>query len=196
MWFDSIGEPPAVLSHNLQPSKGESFPMKNETIGCNIIALFRSAAVCAVTLGLGPGPVCAASLTRTIEVKGAPSAVWSVIGSFCAIKNWLPPVGMCIEDGKSPPTRTLVTKDGKASFVEKQVARNDQEHSYSYAFLSSPLPVTDYKSTIKVTAKDDSVSVVTWSGTYTPDSGKEKDAMEALNGVYESGLAAIQAKFK
>jgi hypothetical protein len=102
---------------------------------------------------------------------------------------------MCIEDGKSPPTRTLVTKDVKVSFVEIETWRNDKEHSYSYAFLSSPLPVTNYKSTIKVTAKGDGLSVVTWTGTYTPDSGKEKDAMDALTGVYEAGLASIKAKF-
>jgi hypothetical protein len=101
---------------------------------------------------------------------------------------------MCIEDGKTPPTRTLVTKDGKASFVEKQTARSDPEHSYSYTFVSSPLPVTNYTSTIKVTAKGEGVSIVTWTGTYTPDSGKEKEAGDALNGVYESGLAAIKAK--
>lgn len=164
--------------------------MKNK-----ITALFRSTALCAVTLGLCAMPAAAATLTRSIEVNGAPSAVWSVIGAFCAIKDWLPPVGMCIEDGKSPPTRTLVTRDGKASFVETQISRNDREYSYSYAFISSPLPVTNYKSTIKVTAKRDGVSVVTWTGAYTPDSGKEKDAMDALNGVYESGLAAIQARF-
>ncbi|QWG22282.1 SRPBCC family protein [Bradyrhizobium sediminis] len=165
--------------------------MKNK-----ITALAHFAVVCAVTLGFGAMPASAATLTRSIEVNGAPSAVWSVIGAFCAIKDWLPPVGMCIEDGKSPPTRTLVTRDGKASFVETQISRNDREYSYSYAFISSPLPVTDYRSTIKVTAKGDGVSVVTWTGAYTPDSGKEKDAMEALNGVYESGLAAIQARFK
>jgi hypothetical protein len=170
--------------------------MKNDATACKIIALARSTAVCAVTLGFGAMPASAATLTRSIEVNGAPSAVWSVIGSFCAIKDWLPPVGMCIEDGKTPPTRTLVTKDGKASFVETQIARNDREHSYSYAFVSSPLPVTDYKSTIKVTSKSDGVSVVSWTGTYTPDPGKEKDAMDALNGVYEAGLAAIQARFK
>lgn len=165
--------------------------MKNK-----ITALLRSAALGTVTLGLCAMPASAATLTRSIEVNGAPSAVWSAIGAFCAIKDWLPPVGMCIEDGKSPPTRTLVTRDGKASFVETQTARNDREYSYSYAFISSPLPVTNYKSTIKVTAKGDGVSVVTWTGVYTPDSGKEKDAMDALNGVYESGLAAIQARFR
>jgi hypothetical protein len=161
-----------------------------------ITALSRSAALGTIALGFGTMPVSAANLTRSIEVNGAPSAVWSVIGSFCAIKDWLPPVGMCIEDGKSPPTRTLITKDGKASFVETQTARNEKEYSYSYAFLSSPLPVTNYKSTIKVVAKGDGVSVVTWTGTYTPDSGKEKDAIEALNGIYEAGLTGIQARFK
>ena len=159
-------------------------------------ASFRFAALCAVTLGFAAVPASAATLTRSIEVNGAPSAVWSVIGAFCAIKDWLPPVGMCIEDGKSPPTRTLVTRDGKASFVETQIARDEKGYSYSYAFVSSPLPVTNYKSTIKVTARGDGVSVVTWTGAYTPDAGKEKDAMDALNGVYESGLAAIQAKFR
>jgi ketosteroid isomerase-like protein len=176
--------------------------MKRYTTGSRTIALGRSAAIAlslgALSLGalsFGACAASAASLTRSIEVNGAPAAVWSAIGAFCAIKDWLPPVGMCIEDGKTPPTRTLVTKDGKAAFVEKQTARSDGEHSYSYSFVSSPLPVTNYSSTIKVTAKGEGTSVVTWTGTYTPDSGKEKDASEALNGVYESGLAAIKARF-
>jgi hypothetical protein len=174
--------------------KMKGIPVKNYMTARRITALVRSAARCTVALGFGAIPVSAADLTRSIEVNGPPSAVWSVIGSFCAIKDWLPPVGICIEDGKTPSTRTLVTKDGKAAFVEKQTARSDAEHSYSYTFLSSPLPVTNYTSTIKVAAKGEGVSVVTWTGSYTPDSGKEKDAGEALNGVYEAGLAGIKAR--
>ncbi|WP_334478391.1 SRPBCC family protein [Bradyrhizobium algeriense] len=157
--------------------------------------MMRSAALYAVALvAIGVFPASAATLMRTIDVKASPSAVWSMIGPFCAIKDWLPPVGACIEDGKTPPTRTLVTKDGKAAFVETQIARDDAEYSYSYAFISSPLPVTNYKSTIKVTAKGDGFSTVTWTGSYTPDQGKEKAASEALNGVYEAGLAEIKAR--
>ena len=55
------------------------------------------------------------------------------------------------EDGKVPPTRTLVTKDGKATFVELQTVRSDTKHFYTYQ--STPLPVTHYTSTIKVAAK-------------------------------------------
>ena len=176
--------------------KRKEYSVKNDMTAARVRTLVHYAALCAIALGFGTMPASAANLTRSIEVNGTPSAVWSAIGSFCAIKDWLPPVGVCIEDGKSPPTRTLITKDGKASFVETQTARSEEEHSYSYAFVSSPLPVTNYKSTIKVTAKGDGVSVVTWTGSYTPDSGKEKDAIDALTGVYEAGPAGIQAKFK
>jgi polyketide cyclase/dehydrase/lipid transport protein len=148
----------------------------------------------ATLLGLGTAPASAATISRSVDVKASASVVWSLIGSFCAIKNWLPPVGECIEDGKSPPTRVLVTKDGKAAFVETQTARNDDERTYSYAFVSSPLPVSNYKATIKVTAKGDGSSTITWSGSYVPDGGKEKAASEALIGVYEAGLNEIIAR--
>lgn len=152
------------------------------------------AAIGAVILVAGIAPASAATISRSADVKAPVSAVWSLIGPFCAIKDWLPPVGQCIEDGKTPSTRVLVTKDGKAAFVETQTARNEAEHSYSYRFLSSPLPVSNYKSTIKVTAKGDGFSTITWSGSYTPAHGKEQAASEALSGVYEAGLAEIKAR--
>lgn len=168
--------------------------MKNLLIKQSVTAFSAPAAICALAI-LSVSPASAANLSQSIEVNAAPSAVWAAIGSFCAIKDWLPPVGACIEDGKTPPTRILVTKDSKAAFVETQTARSDAEHTYSYAFISSPLPVTNYKSTIKVTDKGNGSSTVHWSGSYTPDQGKEKAASEALNGVYEAGLASIKAKF-
>jgi hypothetical protein len=143
---------------------------------------------------LSAGAASAASLSRSVDVEGTPSAVWLMIGPFCAIKDWLPPVGTCTEDGKVPPTRTLVTKDGKATFVELQTARSDTKYFYTYTFQSSPLPVTHYTSTIKVAAKSKGVSTVTWSGVYMPEHGKEKDANDALSGIYQAGLDAIKAK--
>src|SRR5436305_3501725 len=108
--------------------------------------LTATAAVVAgiVLLNAGVAPAAAATILRSADVNAPVSIVWSLIGPFCAIKDWLPPVGQCIEDAKAPPTRVLVTKDGKAAFVETQTARNEAEHSYSYKFLASPLPVSNY----------------------------------------------------
>ena len=97
-------------------------------------------------------------------------------------------------DGKVPPTRTVVTKDGKSTFVEMQTGRSDAKHFYSYNFMSSPLPVTHYMSTIRVAAKSNGISTITWHGAYVPEHGKEKAAKDALSGIYEAGLNAIRAK--
>ena len=136
----------------------------------------------------------AATLTRRVVVSGTPSEVWAMIGPFCAIKDWLPPVGSCKETGETPLVRTLVTKDGQATFVERQVARSDVNHFYSYVFVSSPLPVSRYKSTIEVTPQGASQSIVTWHSSYTPNAGRDADAKQALSGIYEAGLTSIQAQ--
>jgi hypothetical protein len=133
-----------------------------------------------------------ASISRSVVVQGPPTQVWAMIGSFCAIERWLPPVGTCSEDGAVAPTRTLVTRDGSATFVERQTARNDAETFYSYVFVSSPLPVSLYSATIRVKANGEGESMVTWSGTYTPDAGKENEAAAALNDIYAAGLESIQ----
>jgi Polyketide cyclase / dehydrase and lipid transport len=168
--------------------------MKKVTAYRNLAARTLNAALVAFA-AFSASPAFAATLSRSVDVSGSPSAVWSMIGPFCAIKDWLPPVGTCTENGASPPERTLVTKDGKATFVEAQTARSDAEHSYSYTFKSSPLPVTHYASTIKVVSKGNGTSTVTWSSTYVPEPGKEQAAVDALTGIYEAGLASIQAKF-
>jgi polyketide cyclase/dehydrase/lipid transport protein len=146
-------------------------------------------------LALNVSPALSATLSRSVDVNAPPAAVWSMIGPWCAIKDWLPPVGSCTEKAGPPRERTLVTKDGKATFIERETARNEADHSYSYAFKSTPLPVTGYEATIKVIAKGPIMSTVTWSSTYMPNAGKEQDAQKALTEIYDAGLSTIKAKF-
>lgn len=163
-----------------------------------ILVRFAAAVLAAsalALLGATASPTSAASLSRSVDVSGTPAQVWSKIGAFCAIATWHPAIRTCTEDGKVPPTRTLVTKDGAATFVELQTGHSAAKHRYSYTFLVSPLPVKNYVSTFKVTAKAKGVSTVTWSSTYTPVAGKEAGANAALGGIYEAGLAEIKGKF-
>jgi hypothetical protein len=146
-----------------------------------------------IALASAVHPAGAASLSRSVEVRGSAAEVWSKIGPFCAIADWHPAIGSCTAGHGQPPVRTLVTKDGKATFVEVQTARS--ERSYSYAFRSAPIPVTHYRSTIKVVGKADGTSTVSWRGDYTPDKGRADAANAALAGIYESGLDAIKATF-
>ena len=155
-----------------------------------IVALLTLAG--AILLSGPAGAGAPTNLTRTMVVQAKPDAVWAAIGPFCAIKDWHPAIGSCALDGK---TRTLVTKDGAATFVELQVGRNESKHRYSYSFTSSPLPVSGYVSTMSVAPSGKDASVVTWTGSYTANDGQDEAAMAALTGIYESGLAAIRDRF-
>lgn len=146
-------------------------------------------ALAATFFGVGTLAASAASVDKSIDVKAPASKVWAMIGPFCSIKDWHPAIGECTGSGGM---RTLVTKDGKAKFVEKQTASDDKTMMYSYEIESSPLPVTGYKSTLKVTPKGDNESTVEWSSTFTPASGKEQDAETAIGGIYQAGLDNIQ----
>lgn len=149
----------------------------------------------AAALVASPALAAPASLSRSVVVHARPAAVWAAVGPFCAIADWHPAIATCAMDGKTPPTRTLVTREGPATFVERQVARDDAAHRYGYSFVSSPLPVTGYTSTFKVEPSGAGDARVTWSGAYTPDPGQAEAAETALAGIYESGLAAIAARF-
>lgn len=149
----------------------------------------------AALLAAGMTAARAESVTKTADVKGTPAAVWADIGPFCSIKDWHPAIGKCTTDGKTPPTRTLVTKDGAATFNETETARDDKAMSYSYKINSSPLPLTGYVSTISVAANPAGGSIITWKSTFTPAAGKDAAASDAVGGIYQSGLDAIKAKF-
>jgi Polyketide cyclase / dehydrase and lipid transport len=171
----------------------EAVPSARGAASNTRIAVLKS--IIALSLvGIGAS-ASAATLEKSIIVQADSAAVWSYIGPTCAIKDWLPPVGSCTEDGKAAPTRTLVTKDGTATFVELLTERSDREHRYTYKFLSSPVPVTDYQSTIRVVPNGKNSSTVIWRATYVANQGKEKDANDTLAGIYAAGLDQIKTKF-
>ena len=173
---------PLVHGHSAPKNTGHS-------VSAHTMALLIVAGACFSTAASAETP---AAISRSVVVQGPPAEVWAMIGAFCAIEQWLPPVGTCSEDGAVPPTRTLVTRDGTATFVERQTARSDSETFYSYVFVASPLPLSRYSATIRVKSNGEGESTVTWSGTYTPDAGKENEAAAALDGIYTSGLESIQ----
>ena len=153
--------------------------------------LVRLAPVCLAVLAAQPAV--AASLDKSVDVAGDAAGLWARIGPFCSIKDWHPMIGQCTEAGG---VRTLKTKDGKATFVEKETARDDKAMTYSYEIEQSPLPVTRYVSTFKLTPRGKDKANVEWLSTYTPAEGKDADAANAIGGIYQAGLDAIRTLAK
>jgi len=118
--------------------------------------------------------------------------VWETVGQFYGLANWHPAVVSCEseDDGK---TRRLKLADG-SEILEELVSHDDGSHSYTYTIArAGPLPVQNYKATIRVDAEGNE-SKVTWSGDFEP-TGDPEDARKAIENVYKAGFENLEKMF-
>lgn len=147
----------------------------------------------AAALSLAAGSAAfAAEVTQTADIKASPEKVWAASAKdFCGIGQFHPAIEKCAlsENGKK---RTLSLKGG-GSIVESLTAEK-AGHSYSYVIDESPLPVANYKATFSLKGHGASTTV-TWTATFEPKGADEAAAKKVIEGIFSSGLAALQAKF-
>ena len=140
-------------------------------------------------------PADALEVRRSVEVAAPPEKVWQMISDFCAIAEWHPVVGKCAQSEQGGvATRTLTTTDGGV-LVEKRVQYSDEGMSYTYEIVDSPLPVSDYVSTLAV-MDSAAGSTITWSGEFAAKDAPDQQAVEAVSGIYQAGLAALAEQLR
>jgi len=148
--------------------------------------------VAAAAASLVAGHALAAEVSKQLDIAAAPDQAWAAVGEFCAIGDWHPAVATCeLSNQGKDKIRTLTLKGG-GTIVEKLVKWEPRKHSYTYAIVSSPLPVSDYISTVSVKAQGQGSRLV-WKGKFTPV-GDEAKAKEVVAGIYTDGLAGIAKK--
>jgi hypothetical protein len=126
-------------------------------------------------------------VSETKQVNASAERVWMLIGGFNDLNKWHPVIAQSEYDpGKK--VRTLTTKDG-GKFVEELLTEKDK--SYSYRILSSPLPVTNYSSTLAVRPLDQNSSEVSWSSEFQPTGVSQAEAQQIVRQIYIAGLDNI-----
>ena len=126
--------------------------------------------------------------------------VWTTIRRFDAVAEWLPFVKSSpIEDGGDPTrvgcVRILTQTDGEV-FREVLLALSDAERFYSYTFVSSPVPVRDHRTTLRVLPiTDGSRSYVEWSSRFDIDAKNAAQLVDLMNRNFVNGLQNLARKF-
>ncbi|HEU5160242.1 MAG TPA: SRPBCC family protein [Streptosporangiaceae bacterium] len=136
-------------------------------------------------------------------VVNAPAAtVWSYIRDFANLHEWLPSIETCELEGDAAAdevgaVRRLGTQPGQPPIRERLVFFDDEDRSYAYEFIESPLPVRDYRSRIRVaTVTDTGQAFIEWRGEFSADEN-DVDAMVKFftENVYGAGLASLRDRF-
>jgi carbon monoxide dehydrogenase subunit G len=159
-------------------------------------------ALAALALAVGANAAFAAnalSVKEKVELAVPPEKAWDMIKDFDGWQNWHPVIASTeIVSGKANArgtVRVLTTKDG-AKITEKLVRYQPKAFSYTYSITDSPLPITDYVSTIQVKATQ-SGSVVIWASHFKAKEGTaDADATKVIRDVYLAGLNNLKAKLK
>lgn len=153
----------------------------------------NNAFLAAAGLCLMSAPAFALDAHVTKDTASSATSAWAAVGDFCGIAAWHPAVTKCELSTKDGATfRTLTLKDG-AKLLEKQTAFDAAKMTYSYTIEEGPLPVANYKSTLKVASKDKGATI-DWSGTFDAKGAPDADAVKTITGIYDGGVDALVAK--
>ena len=133
-------------------------------------------------------------------VDASAETVWTTIRRFDSVAAWLPFVKSSpIEAGGDPTrvgcVRVLTQTDGEV-FREVLVALSDAERFYSYTFASSPVPVRDHRTTLRVRPiTEGDRSYVEWSSRFDIDAKDEAPLVDLMNRNFVNGLRNLAEKF-
>ncbi|HET7795021.1 MAG TPA: SRPBCC family protein [Rhizobacter sp.] len=141
-------------------------------------------------------------VVEKITINAPAAAVWARIRNFDALKDWHPAVAESpASQGNTVGSVRALKLKGGGELTETLEGYDDAAMKYSYrAKDGGALPVTNYTSTILVTASGSNQATVEWRGAFyrgypqndPPPDRNDDAAVKAVTGVYQGGLANLK----
>ena len=138
------------------------------------------------------------TVSKEITVNASSETTWKMVGDFNHLDVWHPVVvASQLTQGNSQSVGSvrLLTLGNGATITEKLVANDNAHKSYTYAITESPLPVSDYVSTISVSAGEEGKTIVTWSSSFDANGATDEEAINTIAGIYDAGLNNLDKHF-
>jgi hypothetical protein len=136
------------------------------------------------------------------SVIGAPAAkVWARVRDFNGLPNWHPAIAESrIENGEPADKvgciRNFSLRNGDR-LREQLLGLSDFDMFCTYSILDSPMPLTDYVATLRLTPiTDQDRTFIEWSADFDCAPDKENDLMTGIGGnVFQGGFDALKRAF-
>lgn len=134
-------------------------------------------------------------------VETSADNVWARIRDFNALPLWHPAIADSRIENQEPSDRVgcirhFHTRDG-GLIRERLLALSDYDYSCSYEILESPMGVTNYVATLKLTPVTDGTrAFIEWSAEFECDEGRENELTQLIGqGVFQAGFDALKRHF-
>lgn len=128
--------------------------------------------------------------------------VWARIRDFNALPNWNPGVASSVIEDGGPSDRVGCIRrlelKGGGTIREQLLELSDLGHHYSYSILEGPLPVANYRATLRLRRiSDGNRTFAEWAASFDPDPPEKQAETEAMisKNVFQGGFDALKKHF-
>jgi Polyketide cyclase / dehydrase and lipid transport len=136
------------------------------------------------------------------SVINAPAAkVWARVRDFNGLPNWHPAIADSrIENGEPADKvgciRNFTLRTGD-KLREQLLGLSDYDMVCTYSILDSPMPLTDYVATLRLTPiTDEDRTFIEWSADFECAPDKENDLVTGIGtNVFQGGFDALKRAF-
>lgn len=166
--------------------------MFNKTILITFVSLFISL----VTVNSQAEGSLSVTKQATLEVP--PSTAWALLGDFNGLNRWHPAIAnseLTSGNGQNKNSKRILTLGDGALIKETLLDYNNSYMSYTYKITESPLPISDYRASIKVAKNAKGTSTITWKSTFNAAGVEDAKALEIITGAYEAGLNSLETLY-
>lgn len=138
-------------------------------------------------------------VSSVIDVSA--DTVWARIRDFNALPLWHPAIADSRIENQEPSDRVgcirhFHTREG-GMIRERLLALSDYDYSCTYEILESPMGVSNYVATVKLTPiTDGGRTFAEWSAEFDCAQGRESELTEQIGGgVFQAGFDALKRHF-
>lgn len=120
--------------------------------------------------------------------------VWDVVKDFGGSQRWNPGAVRAIAiEGKGIGAVRTITLPGDAVLQEKLERLDEAARCFSDSITGeSPLPLTDYEATIRLSEEGPDNCRIEWSSSFAPAGISEDQARSMVEGIYTGGIVGLK----
>ena len=130
-----------------------------------------------------------AQVTEEAVFNSSIEDVWKVVGDF---EGFITAMGMPAEMEGEGVGQTRTIGSGPTAMVERLEELDESAHRVVYSIVSGPLPISNYRSTMQLTAEGTGATKLVWTGTFDSDGD---EATGIVTSIYQGGIGALKGRF-
>lgn len=134
------------------------------------------------------------SVEKTVILNATADEVWRFAGGWTSLDNIVPEaIASILSNGNEVGSFRKVNLKGGG--IVEEIMINKGETRYTYIITKSPLPVSNYRSTLEVKDLGNGKSEFTWRSVFFADGVSNAKATNIIAGLYESATELLQNKY-